>query len=82
MSTASKFFACGLLAVLASCATAPAPQPLAIAGDLDAFVEGALAEIGVPAGVAVAVYTPDGVYARGFGLASVITGEAATADTA
>ena len=69
---------------LIACTTSRAaePPPLAVSDDIDALVEGALAEIGVPAGVAVAVYTPDGVYARGFGLADVDTGEPATADTA
>ncbi len=70
-------------AALCGCATAAAPPPpLAIEADLDAFIENAVADLGVVPGLSVAVYTPDGVYARGFGVTDVDTGEPVTADTA
>lgn len=53
-----------------------------VSDDIDFFVEDALDRIGVPAGVALAVYTLDGVHSQGFGLADAESGEPATADTA
>lgn len=66
---------------LAACATAPSPD-LSLAGDLDARIAGAMARIEVMPGLAVAVYSRQGVYARGFGVADLETRRAANADTA
>lgn len=68
-------------AALAGCTpSAPRRSGLALARDLDQVAQKALALDAVP-GLSVAVYTREGVYARGFGLADIGTGEAATADT-
>jgi len=72
-----------LAAGLGGCATTSAPPaPLAISGEIDALVEDALDQLGVVQGISVAVWTPEGVYARGFGVTDVNTGEPVTADTA
>lgn len=78
------------VAVSAACSTIetpPAQAPdagaaLEISDNLDARINGALAKLDVMQGLSVAVYTPDGVYARGFGVTDINTGEAATEDTA
>lgn len=72
------------VAAASACAASTAPQTkpaLAIEDDIDRFVEKTMAELKAPPGMAVAVYTPDGVYAKGFGVTDIDTGEAATADT-
>ncbi len=61
---------------------ADAPTPLAISDDIDAFVEAAIEELGIVPGFSLAVYTPEGVYTRGFGVTDVNTGEPVTSDTA
>lgn len=71
-------------ATLAACATPPtttAPT-LPMADELDAAVAFAMQRLNAVAGLAVAVYTREGVYARGFGVTDVTTGERADADTA
>ena len=68
---------------LPGCQSAPAPAPrLAAGADLDAVLEAAWAGTAHPPGVAVAVYTPEGVYTRGLGVTDVSTGERVTEDTA
>jgi CubicO group peptidase (beta-lactamase class C family) len=52
-----------------------------IAGALDEFIARAMDRIQVP-GLSVAVYSRDGIYARGFGVTDVTTGEHVDADTA
>jgi CubicO group peptidase (beta-lactamase class C family) len=73
-------------AALAACATGAAPPPTSASHPLaDAFDEAAnlaLARVRDAPGIAVAVYTPDGIYARGFGVTDIETGERAHADTA
>lgn len=76
--TAGMLFAAG-----AGPATARASDgELAAAGDIDAAVARALAKLDGAPGLGVAVYTPQGTYARGFGLADVEAGKRADADTA
>jgi CubicO group peptidase (beta-lactamase class C family) len=53
-----------------------------MAEELDAAVAGAMQRLNAAAGLAVAVYTREGVYARGFGVTDVTTGERVDADTA
>ncbi len=71
-------------ATLASCA-APAvklaPSGATLESDVDTVIERSMA-LGFAPGLGIAVYAPDGRYARGFGVADVGTGEPATADTA
>jgi CubicO group peptidase (beta-lactamase class C family) len=52
-----------------------------LASDLDSAIARAMAMNASP-GLAVAVYSRDGVYASGFGVTDIDTGERATADTA
>lgn len=66
---------------LAACAT-PRSRDFALARDLDARIDVAMARLAVVPGLAVAVYSREGAYARGFGLTDVVTGERADADTA
>jgi CubicO group peptidase (beta-lactamase class C family) len=69
---------------LAACATQKASRnrrELALAGEIDAAVERALALDLAPA-LGVGVYTRQGVYAKGFGLADIDTRERVSADTA
>lgn len=69
-------------AALAGCAT---PQTFAretaLAADLDAAVSRFMAANYTP-GLALAVYSADGVYTRGFGVTDLATGQRANADTA
>jgi CubicO group peptidase (beta-lactamase class C family) len=55
---------------------------LSIAADIDGRISEALEKLEVVQGLSVAVYTPEGVYARGFGVTDIETGEPATQDTA
>jgi CubicO group peptidase (beta-lactamase class C family) len=69
--------------IIASCAyqrTAPKPA-IAVATEIDALVSQYLSETGLPVGIGIAVYTPDGTYSRGFGQANS-SGEPVNADTA
>lgn len=78
-----------ILAVGAACSTAETPPSetpkavttLAISEGIDTRVNDALAMLEVVQGLSVAVYTPNGVYARGFGVTDINTGELATKDT-
>jgi CubicO group peptidase (beta-lactamase class C family) len=73
------------LLACAGCASGQPPSPplpQALATDLDKTIGTAWSRITNAPGIAVAVYTPDGVYARGFGATDIRTGEAVTADTA
>ncbi|WP_158548559.1 serine hydrolase [Parvularcula marina] len=75
----------GLVMSVSACATsaAPAPQPpLAIAGEMDTYIEEGMDAVGIVPGLAVAIYTPDGVYLRSFGVTNIETGEPVTTDTA
>lgn len=68
-----------------ACASPTATQetaPLAISGEIDEFVETAMDQLGVVPGFSLAVYTPDGVYARGFGVTDIETGDPVSAETA
>lgn len=72
---------------LSACQSPPKPAAdetpkLAIAAEFDAVLEAVWAGEAHPPGIAVAVYTPDGVYTRSFGVTDVTTGEKVTADTA
>ncbi len=71
-------------ATLAACAsTTPArSRDFALASDIDAAVARGMAQLGLVPGLSVAVYTREGAYARGFGVADIDTGERADADTA
>ncbi len=55
---------------------------LAVAEEIDRAVAEGLAALKVVQGLGVAVYTQDGAFARGFGVANIETGEKAMADTA
>ena len=55
---------------------------LPFSAELDALVDDAMRRLGAAAGLAVAVYSRDGLYTRGFGVTDVTTGERADADTA
>lgn len=70
-------------AALSACGTyGPVSSPWPIAEELDAVVTAAMQRLNTAAGLAVAVYTRQGVYARGFGVTDVTTGERVDADTA
>lgn len=71
----------GAGAALAACATTPR-RDFALAHDLDTRINAAMARLAVVPGLSVAVYSREGVYARGFGVTDVQTGEHADADTA
>lgn len=72
--------ALALLAAPAAARAAARNHPAA--ADLDAAVTRALGKLqGVP-GLGVALYSPDGIYARGFGLADAEAGARSDADTA
>jgi CubicO group peptidase (beta-lactamase class C family) len=61
----------------------PAHTPrLEQAADFDAVLDAVWAGEAHPPGMAVAVYTPQGVYVRGLGVTDVKTGERVSADTA
>ena len=64
---------------LAGCGRA---SSLCCGDDLDTVIDAAMQRIGAAPGLSVAVYSPDGVYARGFGVSDVTTGARADADTA
>jgi CubicO group peptidase (beta-lactamase class C family) len=70
------------LSACASPAPKPAPPSLAISGEINELVEVAMSELGVVPGFSVAVYTPEGVYARGFGVTDVETGDPVSEETA
>ncbi len=77
-----SFLAASAAAGLAACATAaPRSNGWALAGELDAAVARGMA-LNMTPGLAVAVYTREGVYTRGFGVTDVGTSARADADTA
>ena len=77
-----SFLASSAAAGLAACATAaPRSTGWTLAGEVDAAVARAMA-LNMTPGLAVAVYTREGVYARGFGVTDVSTSAPADADTA
>jgi len=59
----------------------PVPK-LAIAQDFDAVLGAVWAAPSHPPGIAIAVYSPEGVYVRGLGVTDAATGEPVTPDTA
>lgn len=66
----------------AAAAAAAGATSLPFAGELDDLIEEAMQRLAALAGLAVAVYSRDGVYTRGFGVTDVGTGERADANTA
>lgn len=77
-----SFLASSAAAGLAACATAaPRARGWALAGELDAAIARAMA-LNLTPGLAVAVYTREGVYTRGFGVTDVGGNTRADADTA
>ena len=72
----------GCVAGLSGSAAAAAPASLPFAGELDDLIEDAMRRLAAAAGLAVAVYSRDGVYTRGFGVTDVTTSERADANTA
>lgn len=77
-----------LLAASATALSRPAiaarrerPGGYRLAADLDAAIDKAMA-LGVAPGLAVAVYSREGVYTRAFGVTDIATGERTTIDTA
>mgnify|MGYP001315923541 CR=1 FL=1 len=81
MNRRSLLFSAGA-ATLAACASVPRARGFALAPEIDAAVDRAMTALAVAPGLSIAVYSRDGVYARGFGVTDVDTGERATADTA
>ncbi|HEX5794138.1 MAG TPA: serine hydrolase domain-containing protein, partial [Rheinheimera sp.] len=72
-----------IVAILAACAqhSATAKPAIAVAAKIDALVSQYLTQTGLPVGIGIAVYTPDGIYTQGFGQAN-INGQPVNADTA
>lgn len=67
---------------LAACATpAIGRGDWALAGELDAAIARAMA-LNLTPGLAIAIYSREGVYARGLGVTDIVTNEPADADTA
>jgi len=71
-------------ATLAGCATPAAPRAsdFALTSDLNTRINTALDRIALAPGMAFAVYSREGTYARGFGVTDIGTRERADADTA
>lgn len=71
-----------LAATLVACAQhrAVAKPAIAVAADINTLVSQYLRQTGLPVGIGIAVYTPDGIYTRGFGQANN-SGQAVDADT-
>lgn len=72
----------GCVAATSKSAAAAVATSLPFAGELDDLIEDAMRRLAATAGLAVAVYSRDGVYTRGFGVTDVTTGERADANTA
>ena len=78
----SILVACTLAACTAP-TTEPPPENInALGQEVDALVSEAMAALEYVPGFAVAIYTEQGSYARGYGIADMETGEPITADTA
>lgn len=75
-----RTFLAASAASLAACAT-PRRGDWALASEIDAAITRAMA-LNMTPGLAVAVYSREGVYTRGFGVIDIGTGSAANADTA
>jgi CubicO group peptidase (beta-lactamase class C family) len=71
-----------LVPILAGCAAMPQPRVSPLTAEFDDAIGQAVATLPAVPGLAVAVYTRDGVYVRGFGVTDMGTREPATADTA
>lgn len=69
-------------ATLAACATSGETADIAFADELDAQITRGMERLGFVPGFSVAVYSPDGVFTRGYGVTDVTSGERADADTA
>lgn len=70
-------------ATLAGCVSAPAAlRQFGLGAELDGVIPRIMDRTSFAPGLALAVYTRDGGYARGFGIADMDTGEPANADTA
>lgn len=82
MNRRSLIASVGAAALTACTSTSTPPLEATFAAELDAVIGGALARLGVVPGLAVAIYSREGAYARGFGVTNVETGERASADTA
>ena len=59
-----------------------APSFARLANEVDEIVTQAMQDLELVPGFSLAIYTPEGTYARGFGIADIETGEPASADTA
>ena len=87
MGVLSKNTMRAALVIAAAAATAcasprPATPPLPFADELDLRILESLDRLDTVQGLSVAVYTPEGVYAQGFDVVDMETGERVTADTA
>jgi len=63
-------------------ANAVPPTPETITSEIDEIVSKAMGELELVPGFALAIYTPSGTYARGFGVTDIETQESVSADTA
>jgi CubicO group peptidase (beta-lactamase class C family) len=72
----------GCVAASSESAVAAGAASLPFASELDDLIEDAMRRLAGAAGLAVAVYSRNGVYTRGFGVTDVTTGERADANTA
>src|SRR5689334_3591588 len=68
--------------LLSGCAVTPQPRTQPFAPEFDAAIEQAVANLPAVPGLAVAVYSRDGIYTRGFGVTDANARERATPDTA
>jgi CubicO group peptidase (beta-lactamase class C family) len=72
----------GSVVATRAAATARGPGKLACGAELDELIGNAMRRLAAAAGLAVAVYSREGAYARGFGVTDVTTREPVTTDTA
>lgn len=59
----------------------PAISTLSLSAELDELIPTAMLRLGAVAGISVAVYSPEGRYTRGFGVADIGLGDAVTPHT-
>lgn len=79
----SRLLVIGLMVSLSSCVSVPEnPFLVSFSQDINARVEEGLAALEVVQGVSIAVYTPDGAYIQGYGVADIETGEPVSDETA
>ena len=77
------FSVCAVFGFASACASPETPAPrYGTAEEVEAFVSEAMEELAVVPGLAVAVYTPDGIYMRGFGVTDLDTNAPVTPETA